>query len=75
MLTIKKLFCQFFSFASADFENLMKNICMDFLVQKILAKSKIKEFWPHSFTTFRSPLYYNHIVMLNEAVARISPCF
>ena len=71
MLTIKNGSSQFFSFTGADFENL----CVNFFQQKILAKSKIKEFWPHSFTTFRSPLYYNHIVMLNEAVARISPCF
>ena len=75
MLIIKNGFCQFFSFASADFENLMKNLYVGFMVQEILAKSKIKEFWPHSFTTCRTPLYYTHIVMLNEAVAHISRCF
>ena len=75
ILTIKNGFCQFFSCASADVENLMKNLYVDFLVQKILTKSKIKKFWPHSFTTCRTPLYCTHIVMLNEAVAHVSPCF
>ena len=72
MLTIKNGFCQFSSFASADFENLMKNLYVDFLLQKMFAKPKIKEFWPHSFTTCRTPLYDNHIVMLNEAADHIS---
>ena len=72
---MKNGFCQFFSFACADFENLMKNLYVDFLVQKILAKSKIKEFWSHSFTTCRTPLCYTNIVMLDEAVAQVSPCF
>ena len=75
MLTIKKGFCQFLDFASADFENRMKNLSADFVVQKILAKSKIKEFWPHSFKTCRTPLYHTNIIILNEAVAHVSLCF
>ena len=75
ILTIKNGSFQFFSFAGADFENLMKNLCVNFLGQKKSVKSKIKEFWPHSFTTCRTT-YCNHIVLLNEVhVAHVSPYF
>ena len=59
---------QSFSFAGGDYENLMKNLCVNFLGQKILAKSKVKEFWPHSFTACRTPLYYTH------SSAKLSSC-
>ena len=60
------------------FENLCMNmnLKMNFFQQKALAKSKIKEFWPHSFTTCRTALYYTHIVLLNEVhVAHVSSSF